>query len=609
MPQEQKDILQLVHTSQFEKALEELTQINSDLAWRDALELRLLRLLKKGKQALKLANSLHKKKATDIQLLRYIALIFSDHNKTQDALKIYKKIAYNDNVDVNILLEHGITLSAHGDLDNAEKQLKKGRALAPSNANFHSQLGRIYCRTGRVKIGLECYQRAAFIEPKKVQHLQRLTYWGNYSEQTSQQSNFHMARLWAKRAFPKNQTGSNTWRDANPNKPLKIGFISGDFCAHAVSFFITPLLENINREQFVIHGYSDVKKPDDITKNIQSLCDTWHDASEQNDDLLGAQLGADQLDVLVDLSGHSANNRLGIFAQHIAPIQISWLGYPSTTGLDSINYRISDTIADPETQERDYYTEELIRLKNSFLCYQPYENSPDIQAFSANNSKTIRFGSFNNLAKISPITLDAWAMALHATPNSSLYIKRQQLINDCAKDHLIQEFSKRGIEKDRLILKTSKAKIQDHLAEYNNIDIALDTSPYNGTTTTLESLWMGTPIISLQGNTHASRVSASILHQIGLDNLVANNIQEFASISSDLASNPKRLKQLSNSLRSDLQASHLMNHQQFAKDFGDAIREKWKLWCYARNTEQGIQGDEKIIGGSTSAENSSGVTA
>ena len=599
MQQEQKDILQLVHSSQFEAALEELTQIDSDLAWRDALELRLLRLLKKGKHALKLANTLHKKKVTDPELLRYIALTLFDHNKTKEALKIYDSIAYGNNIDANILLEHGITLSAHGDLDNAEKQLTRGSSLVPSNASFYSQLGRIYCRTGRVKLGLESYQRAAFIEPKKVQHLQRLAYWGNYSEQTSQQSNFHMARLWAKRAFPKSQTGSNTWRDANPGKPLKIGFISGDFCAHAVSFFITPLLENINRNQFVIHGYSDVAKPDDITRNIQSLCDAWHDSSKQNDELLAAQLGADQLDVLVDLSGHSANNRLGIFSQHIAPLQISWLGYPSTTGLDSINYRISDNIADPKTQERDYYTEELIRLKNGFLCYQPFGNSPQVKVFSANSKKVIRFGSFNNLAKISNITIDAWAAALHATPGSSLYIKRQQLINDCAKEHLTQEFAKRGIEKSRLILKTSKAKIQDHLAEYNNIDIALDTSPYNGTTTTLESLWMGTPVISLQGNTHASRVSASILHQLNLDNLIATNTQEFATISSDLATNRKRLEELSKSLRDDLQSSHIMNHKQFSNEFGEAIREKWKIWCHARNTEQGIKSDEKIIGGAT----------
>ena len=181
-------------------------------------------------------------------------------------------------------------------------------------------------------------------------------------------------------------------------------------------------------------------------------------------------------------------------------------------------------------------------------------------------------------------------------PDSTLYIKRQQLINNNAKQYLIKEFKDRGIDESRLILKTSKAKIEDHLAEYNSIDIALDTSPYNGTTTTLESLWMGTPVITLQGNTHASRVSASILHHAGLNQLITDTVEQYIEVAEQLATDRKQLSALSISLRDKLTQSPLLNHSDFATEFGKHIREKWQLWCFARNTEQGINLKEKIMG-------------
>ena len=602
---EQKDILNLIKAGQLDKALVAIGDLSPVIGeWKHVLEIRVLRMLKRGADALTLAEELYQnqpatKQELSSELLRYIALAFNENGRADEALKIYQKICSEDSqtsLDPLLLLEYGISLSGQGLLDEAEFQLRRGCKLLPTNADFHSQLGRIYCRSGRVDRGIESYQRAAFLEPTKTQYLQRIAYWSNYSDRFSQQTNFQLARLWANNAYPKNQTGSNTWRDANPDKPLKIGFVSGDFCAHAVSFFITPLLKNIDRKQFQVIAYSDVTEPDYVTKEIQKHCDQWRDAARLNDDLLAAQMGADQLDILIDLSGHSANNRLGIFSQHIAPIQISWLGYPATTGLDSIQYRITDKIADPVSENKDYFSEKLIRLNTSFLCYEPYADSPKITTTSAQSKTAIRFGSFNNLAKISATTLDAWAGVLLAVPNSTLYIKRQQLINKNAKQFLIAELNDRGINESRLILKTSKAKIKDHLAEYNEIDIALDTSPYNGTTTTLESLWMGTPVITLKGKTHASRVSSSILHYSGLTELIADSTEEYIQIAQQLADNRKQLARLSNSLRAKLAQSSLLDHSLFATEFTNNIRDKWQLWCYTRNTEQGVDIKEKIMG-------------
>jgi predicted O-linked N-acetylglucosamine transferase (SPINDLY family) len=599
-------ILTLIKSGKFETALNELSDIDSKYVWKDSLTLRCLRILKRNEDALSLAEKLLLNKTEDTEQLRFIGIVLSEQNKLIEACRIFKRICSQNPENAELHLEYGIMLSTALKLDQAELHFKKALNIQPNNANAHSQLARIYCRTGRVKDGLDSYYRVALLEPQKAQHIQRIVYWSNYHEQTTQQSNFHMARLWAKRAHPESQTGSNTWRDANPDKPLKIGFVSADFCAHAVSFFIIPLLENIDKNLFQIFAYSDVKKPDHLTEEIKSHCDVWHDSSRQSDTDLGAQIGANQLDVLIDLGGHTANNRMGIFSQNIAPIQISWLGYPSTTGLNSVNYRITDHIADPITED-EHYSEELIRLDSGFLCFKPLKNSPKIifnnkkilrSKNKSKNNEITRFGSFNNLAKISPLTLDAWSAALHRVPNSTLYLKRQQLINDSARENIINEFSKRGISEDRLILKTSKAKIEQHLAEYNNIDIALDTSPYNGTTTTLESLWMGTPVISLKGQTHASRVSASILHRVVLDDLVAVSIDDFANIAEELSKNKKRLYDISENMRQTMKTSSLLNSALFAKGFEQSIRGKWHLWCAERNKEHGIETQEKIIGNS-----------
>jgi len=427
--------------------------------------------------------------------------------------------------------------------------------------------------------------------------IQRLVYWSNYLERTTQRSNYQLSQLWAKNAFPNNQAGSNTWRTADPDKTLKVAFVSSDFCAHAVSFFIKPLLNGLRKEKTItVTAYSNTKTPDKITAEIEKLCDVWRDSSKLTDKELAAQISADQIDILIDLNGHTSGNRLAIFSKHIAPIQMNWLGYPSTTGLKSIAYRITDDIVDPEGSHEKFYSESLVRLPNSFLCYEPYENSPEVSP--SDNKGVIRFGSFNNLAKISSQTFDLWAQALIAVPNSTLYLKRQQLIHKNARNNVINEFRKRGISEERLILKTSKATIEQHLNEYNNIDIALDTSPYNGTTTTLESLWMGVPVITLGGETHVSRVSASILHRLELTNLVCRNGQEFAKKAKELSENHKALSELRKNLRLKMQNSSLMNKNLFTQEFSTMLRKQWQDWCTERNIEDGLQSPTKILGAS-----------
>lgn len=558
----------------------------------------------RGNQALKCANELHKQltdgsspyKLNTSQRnnqLRYIALVFSERGKAKTACAIMHKLCKSSPEVPALHREYAFALTSDSQLDLAEEHLVKALELQPNNANSHAQLGRIYCLTGRVDAGYSSYSKAATLEPENSDYIRRLVYWSNYSERTTQQSNYQLARLWANTVHPGNQTGSNALRTVNPDRQLRIGFVSSDFCAHALSFFIVPLLEGLDRSQFNVTAYSDTKRADAVTESIKKLCDTWRNSSRTKDSQLATKISADQIDVLIDLNGHTGGNRLNVFAKHVVPIQFSWLGYPSTTGLRSIGYRITDRIADPIGLNDHFFSEQLIRLPSGFLCYKPLETAPDI-APSDNHGK-IRFGSFNNLAKISSLTLDAWAAALLAVPGSTLYLKRQQLINANSSDFFVKELADRGITADRLILKTSKATIEQHLEEYNNIDIALDTTPYNGTTTTLEALWMGVPVISLMGQTHASRVTASILQRLNLNELATTNVIEFAERAKELSTMESKLKQLRSNLREQMRSSTLMNSTQFSREFGNSIRSQWRDWCH-KHTPLESTIDKPIIG-------------
>ncbi len=530
--------------------------------------------------------------------LRYIALVYSENNKANDACEIMASLCKQSPDVAALHREYAFALSHDHQLDLAESALIRALKLEPKNAKSHAQLGRIYCRTGRTEAGYNCYARAATLEPANPSHIQRLVYWSNYLDETSQQSNYQLTQLWSKRAFP-NKQDNNTWKAADPNRQLKIAFVSADFCAHALSFFIVPLLEGLNREDFHILAYSDTKKADHVTESIKQLCDRWRDSSSIDDAQLAKQILTDQVDILVDLNGHSVGNRLGVFAKHVAPIQLSWLGYPSTTGLKSIAYRITDRITDPVGLNDEFFSEKLLRLPNGLLCYKPLEAAPDIKPNE--DSDHIRFGSFNNLAKVSSLTFDCWTAALLAVPNSTLYIKRQQLSNQNSAKYFIQQFIDRGISKDRIILETSNAKFEQHLNEYNQIDIALDTTPYNGTTTTLEALWMGVPVISLMGQTHASRVTASILHRLNLSGLATKTVIEFAERAKELAQIKETLADLRFGLRKRMRESSLMNNRQFAFEFGNTVRSQWRDWCDQQKTEKNLETptEESITGEST----------
>ena len=287
----------------------------------------------------------------------------------------------------------------------------------------------------------------------------------------------------------------------------------------------------------------------------------------------------DEIDILIDLAGHTAGNRMLLFARKPAPVQVSWIGYPTTTGLSAMDYKIVDSYTDPPGMTEQYYTERLLRLPESFLCYKPEREGPEVSPVPSLTSGHITFGSFNNFAKMSPEVVEAWANIMKAVPDSRLLLKSHCFSDAGTRRYASELFVRHGIEKERVELLLYEPSVHTHLSFYSRVDIGLDTFPYNGTTTTCEALWMGVPVVTLSGGTHASRVGKSLLSNIGLGELVALTEKEYMEAAIELANDTKRLQGLRKSLRDMMAHSPLTNAKQFTADLESCYRIMWGKCC------------------------------
>jgi predicted O-linked N-acetylglucosamine transferase (SPINDLY family) len=368
-------------------------------------------------------------------------------------------------------------------------------------------------------------------------------------------------------------------RPADPDRRLRVGFVSADFREHSVAHFLLPLFDHLDRTQFDLAAYAAVARPDEFTAAFQKQAAVWRSTLGVPDDALARTIQADGVDVLIDLSGHTADGRLRVFAYKPAPVQISYLGYPMTTGGAAVGYRIGDDVADPPGLTESHYAERLARLPGPMWCYRPPVDVPAQELAPSRRGRPFTFGSFNDTAKLSPRTLDLWARVLAAVPESRLLLKAGALADDGVRGRVLQELSARGVPPDRVSLLARRSALADHFAAYHDVDLALDTFPYTGTTTTCEALWMNVPVLTRAGHTHITRVGASLLTHAGLPELVALSDDAFVRTAADLARSPEKLAALRHDLRGRLRASPVMNERDFARRFGALLRTLWKDWC------------------------------
>lgn len=360
---------------------------------------------------------------------------------------------------------------------------------------------------------------------------------------------------------------------------LKIGYVSPDFHTHSVAYFAEPLLKSHNRDEFELYAYYNNSKSDETNNRLQTYFDHWQNVAGMPDDALADKIYADQIDILVDLAGHSANNRLGVLAQKPAPVQATWLGYPNTSGLSTVDYRITDAIADPQGESDRLNTEHLIRLENGFLCYQGDQNLPVFEEIPYDRNGYITFGSFNNYVKVTNEVINLWAKILLAVPYSKLLLKSEQFSDQGMRARCLSLFSQQGISADRLILQGMLAKVSEHMAFYAEVDLALDPFPYNGTTTTFEALWMGVPTVTYSGKVHASRVGASILSRIDLHDYISYSPEEYLEIAKSKAEAHDSLRELRRGLRKRMLESSLCDGNNFARQIEKAYQFMWQNYC------------------------------
>ena len=356
---------------------------------------------------------------------------------------------------------------------------------------------------------------------------------------------------------------------------LRIGYVCPYFRLHAAAFFLMPALSHHDAARVQVYCYSGVREPDAITRRFQALPVAWRDTAGLSDAELAAQIRADQIDILVDITLHMQDSRLLTFARRPAPVQVTWLGYPGTTGLSAIDYRLTDPILDPPGQNDDLYSERSIRLPRSFWCYAPVVETAEVSPPPALESGRITFGCLNNFHKVTAETLDLWVEVLAATPNSRLILLSPP---GAHRETVGQRFGRAGVAAARIEF-VDRLPSEAYFRLYQRIDICLDTVPYPVHTTTLDSLWMGVPVISLEGPTTVGRGGVSILTNVDLQGLIARTPEEYVAVSRAVAGDLPALAELRQTLRGRLRASALMDGARFAADLEGAFALMWRAYC------------------------------
>lgn len=516
-------------------------------------------------------------KPTDYEVLNNLGIALKSQGKLRDAISCYEKAIVLKPDYAEVYNNIGIAFKDEGRLSDAIECYKKTILLKPELFEAYNNMGVALKDQGRIEEAITYYHDALKLKPDYVSAHSNLLYGLHHLETIDPVQLFEQHKLWADihAASFSNKMPSydNSKREAHR---LRIGYVSPDFRTHSVAYFMESILKTHDRKNFEIFCYSDVAIRDETTTFFKHLADYWRDISGIPDEDAVEYIIKDQIDILVDLAGHTARNRMLLFARKPAPLQITYLGYPNTTGLKTIDYRLTDYLADPPHKTDHLYTEKLIRMPHSFLCYTPYKKSPAVSNLPAEQAGFITFGSFNNRAKITPCVVKTWAQILKTVSNSRLYLKSKSFSDGITQEMLRDMFVNNGVLPERIKFLTHTPTTYSHLESYNSIDIGLDTFPYNGTTTTCEALWMGVPVIVLSGDFHVSRVGVSLLTNVGLKELISNSLNDYTKIAVDLAENKQRLKQIRAGLRSKMTQSSLMDTKLFIKSLENIYQTIWK---------------------------------
>jgi protein O-GlcNAc transferase len=454
----------------------------------------------------------------------------------------------------------GVALRHAGKIADAERAHRRATQLQPQAPTAYANLAADLLGQGRAVEAVAACEKAVALSPADPQLLSGLLmtlhYLADLPPAVLAERHQGYGRLFAPAAARPTTSGDR----------VCIGYVSGDLRDHPVGRFMAPILTHHDRARFRIVCFAQSRADDEMTRRLRACADSWHAIVGRSDMEVADLIHAEKVDILIDLAGHSADNRLPVFALKPAPVQVSYLGYPNTTGLPAIDFRLTDAAADPAGADDAVYVERLIRLPRTAWCFDPPIDAPEPGPLPARAAGHVTFGSFNHLPKVNDPLIALWARVLNAVPGSQLLIKATALAEPATRDRLLAEFARHDVSADRIELAPATKTHGEHLAMYQRVDIALDTFPYHGTMTTCEALWMGVPVITLAGATHHARVGVSLLGTVGMSDLVASTPEAYVEVAGRLASDLDALEATRRALRTRVQGSALTDAPAMARD-------------------------------------------
>ena len=518
----------------------------------------------------------------DPDALHGAGLLLLQSGATERAIELLRGAAERRPDDPALQHNLAAALGQGGRLSEAIDHYRRAIAIRPNYALAWKNLAVALQGQARLEEAIDAYRRAIALDPSQRGAYSNLLFLLTHSARHSPDEVFAEHRRWAAQYADHHtpERRSDAGRDLDPERRLRIGYVSPDFREHAVAFFVAPLLRAHDRAAVEVTCYANVEHGDAVTERMRGLPDRWRDVWGASDGELAPLVREDGIDILVDLAGHTLHTRLLAFAERPAPVQVSYLGYANTTGVAATDYRISDAVADPEGATEALHIEQLVRLPHCFLSYEPLAGTPQ-PASRPPADGAVAFGSFNKALKLGSEVVVLWARLLQELPRSTLTLKSDAFGDPEAAARFTQAFAAEGVAQDRLRLLPAEASIEAHLARYSEIDVALDPFPYSGATTTCEALWMGVPVVTLQGTTHAGRVSSSLLRAVGLEELVAATPEDYVGVAARLARDDAGRAALRAGLRERMRASPLCDAELSARDLEDAYRAMWRRYVAA----------------------------
>ncbi len=473
-------------------------------------------------------------------------------------------------------LNLGSALAAVDELDQSVAVIAKAIELAPKWSDPQQAMGSALSWCGNLDAAITAFRKAVELDPKNDRAHSALLYTmlfhGGYSPQKLRDEHVE----WARRHTADIIALPPPPNDRSPDRRLKIGYVSPNFRHQAVSNFVLPIIASRNAWETEIFCYSDAIAVDARTAELHRAADEWRDTAALGDEQLANLIRQDRIDILVDLTGHIGHGRLKAFACKPAPVQVTYIGYQATTGLGQIDYFLTDEWSDPSRQTEAFLVEKPFRLPQAFFCYSKPVDAPDVGPLPATEAGYITFGCMNNLAKVTPTTLDLWAKTMTKVPASRLMMLTPNSRD--VHERLRSALADRGLSANRVEF-AERTSFKNYLARYNRIDIALDPVPFNGHTTTCDAAWMGCPTVSLAGKTYAHRYGCSVMRNVNLSELIAENPQQYVDIAASLALDVGRLADIRASLRQRMIESIITDGPRFTGHLEAAYREMWRRWC------------------------------